>query len=349
MPKAMFLNIYYDQFLTDHYRRNVGLRDLSYSEQLTSIQGTMFGDSDFYSHNLRKVKGWDALDIITNCETLQRRWAYENGIPYKNNQQILIEQIYAEEPDVVYTQGLWVINERIYKAIRPLVKVIAGQCGSYLDRFEAPRFDMLFTCIGPYVEKFKEAGTEAHHLNLAFDPRVLNLPLNGGGEVYSVSFVGGLTGNHKKRRQLVRYLCQNLYISLWGYGFEGLGSDVLTCYRGEAWGPKMFSVFRRSYITVNCAIDFHLPIVGNMRSYEATGCGSLLMTDMGMNLPELFDIESEVVAYENPEDCLVKIKYYLGHREEGDRIAKAGHARTMKDHTYEKRMRKVAKILEERL
>lgn len=348
MPKAVFLNIYYDQFLKGHYERNPGLRDLSYAEQLASIQGMMFGDSDFYSFNLRKVKGWDAVDIITNCEPLQRRWAYENGVPFKNGEQVLIEQIYVEAPEVVYTQGLWVINERVYEAIRPLVKIIIGQCGSYLDNFEAPRFDMIFTCIGPYVERFREAGTEAHYLGLAFDPRVLRLPLNGC-DTYSVTFIGGLTGNHRKRRQLIQYLCRELEINCWGYGYEGIETNTLRCYRGEAWGPKMFSLLRHSYITVNCAIDFHLPIVGNMRTYEATGCGALLITDCGMNLPDLFDVGTEVVAYENPEDCLVKIKYYLGHREEGDRIAKAGHARTMKDHTYEKRMRKVAQIMEARL
>jgi hypothetical protein len=273
----------------------------------------------------------------------------ENGVPYKSGTQVLVEQIYAESPDVVYTQGLWMINEKIYNTIRPMVKVIAGQCGSRLDRFDAPYFDVIFTCIQPYVEKFRETGTEAHHLNLAFDPRVLRLPLNGNGGKYSVTFVGGLPDGNKKRRQLIQYLCRELEITCYGYGYEGMEADVLRQYRGEAWGPRMFSILRRSYITVNCAMDFHLPLVGNMRMYEATGCGALLFNDTGVNLPDLFDPLTEIVAYENPEDCLVKIRYYLGHMDEGKKIADAGHRKTMEEHTYEKRMRQVAEVLEARL
>ena len=349
MPKCVFLNVYYDSFMKDHYQRNGGLADKSYKEQLDSIQGTMFGDSDFYSHNLKKVKGWDAVDIITNCETLQRTWAMENGVQYKSSAQLLIEQLYSEAPEVVYTQGLWVINENIANTIRPIVKVIAGQVGSRLDNFEAPQFDVIFTCIQPYVEQFRNVGVDSYHLNLAFDPRALRLPLNGNGGKYSISFVGSLSGNHKKRRQLIQYLCRELDVVCFGFGYEGMESDVLRHYQGEAWGPKMFSILRRSYITINCAIDFHLPLVGNMRMYEATECGALLFNDMGVNLTDLFNPATEIIAYEDPEDCLVKIKYYLGHRDEGERIAQTGQERTMRDHTYKNRMKQVAGILEEKL
>jgi spore maturation protein CgeB len=57
----------------------------------------------------------------------------------------------------------------------------------------------------------------------------------------------------------------------------------------------------------------------------------------------------ELIVYENAQDCLVKLRYYLGHQDEGIEIAKAGHARTMKDHTYLKRMEFVKKKLEEKL
>jgi hypothetical protein len=66
MPKIVFLNIYYPSFLDSHYERNPYLLDASYKEQLTSIQGTMFGDSDFYSHAFKEL-GWDAEDLITTA------------------------------------------------------------------------------------------------------------------------------------------------------------------------------------------------------------------------------------------------------------------------------------------
>jgi hypothetical protein len=138
-------------------------------------------------------------------------------------------------------------------------------------------------------------------------------------------------------------------IDLWGVGFEGLPGSVLRMYHGEAWGPKMFSILRHSYITINCGIDLVHPWIGNMRMFEATGCGALLFNDPGLNMPDLFEEGKELIVYENAQDCLVKLRYYLGHQDEGIEIAKAGHARTMKDHTYLKRMEFVKKKLEEKL
>ncbi len=230
MPKAVFLNIYYDSFLDNHYQYNEGLQDLSYKEQLDSIQGTMFGDSDFYSHGIKKVDGWDAVDIITNCETLQRTWAMENGVSYKNSTQVLVEQLYSENPEVVYTQGMWVIKDKISKAIKPMVKLIVGQCGVNAGSFEAPNFDIIFSALPNYVEGFRNAGTDAHYLALAFDPRVLKLPMNGDKEAHSVTFVGGLTGGHKKRRHLIQYLCRELDVACWGYGYEGMEAQVICNY-----------------------------------------------------------------------------------------------------------------------
>jgi hypothetical protein len=100
MPKIVFLNIYYPSFLDSHYERNPYLLDASYKEQLTSIQGTMFGDSDFYSHAFKEL-GWDAEDLITNCDRLQKQWAKENSTSWKNSTQVLVEQIWNIKPDVI--------------------------------------------------------------------------------------------------------------------------------------------------------------------------------------------------------------------------------------------------------
>ncbi len=347
MPKIVFLNIYYQSFLDDHYKRNPYLENASYKEQLTSIQGTMFGDSDFYSHAMKEL-GWEAQDLIINCDKLQKQWAKENSVNWRSSTKVLVEQIWGMKPDVVYTQGTWIIKGEFLEAIRPMVKVITGHCGIPVTDFRAPQFDVLFTSIPNYVDEFRKEGVDAHYIGLGFDPRALQLPLNGD-QIYPVTFVGSLSGQHKRRRHLIKSLMNELDINLWGVGFEGLPGSVLRMYHGEAWGPKMFSILRHSYITINCGIDHVHPWIGNMRMYEATGCGALLFNDPGLNMPDLFEEGKELIVYENAQDCLVKLKYYLGHEDEGIEIAKAGHARTMKDHTYLERMKYMVKKLEGKL
>lgn len=82
-----------------------------------------------------------------------------------------------------------------------------------------------------------------------------------------------------------------------------------------------------------------------MTLFEATGIGSLLVTDFKSNLNELFEVGKEVVAYENAEDCIEKIRYYLDHESERAAIAASGQQRTLKEHTYFHRMQQLLEIL----
>jgi spore maturation protein CgeB len=84
----------------------------------------------------------------------------------------------------------------------------------------------------------------------------------------------------------------------------------------------------------------------NMRLYEATGVGALLITDRKDNLGELFEVGKEVVAYSSPEEAAEMIRYYIAHPEEARAIARAGQARTLRDHTYQRRMDEMAPVLE---
>jgi hypothetical protein len=345
--KILFLNVYYDTFLQSHYRDNPHLLNKPYQEQLDSIQGEMFGDSDCYSHGM-ELNGWQAWDIVTNCEYLQRAWCEEVDTEYSGSEDTVIKQILFYEPDVVYTQGIWVINQRVHDAIRATVKVITGHVGSALENFYTDRFDIIFTSIPRYALEFNKVGVESHYLALAFDPRALNFPMPEPSVDYPVTFVGQVSGAHKRRRDLLEFLSDYIEIYCWGTGFEQLARKDNIHYRGEAWGPDMFGILRSSYITLNRKIDHAEPWVGNMRMFEATGCGALLFNDTGMNLPDLFE-DNELVVYEDDQDCLEKIDYYLDHRYEGLEIAANGNIRTMKDHTYEKRMKYVGEILEAKL
>ena len=62
----------------------------------------------------------------------------------------------------------------------------------------------------------------------------------------------------------------------------------------------------------------------NMRLYEATGVGTLLITDAKRNLPDLFEPDEEVVTYSSEDELIEKIEHYLSDEAERIRIAHAG-------------------------
>jgi spore maturation protein CgeB len=98
------------------------------------------------------------------------------------------------------------------------------------------------------------------------------------------------------------------------------------------------------------ALNFHIDVAGgsanNLRLYETTGVGTLLITDWKTDLNELFEPGREVLTYRTVEECLDLILSCLRSAAERQRIAAAGQRRTMAQHTYATRARELIGILD---
>jgi len=345
----VFLTTYYPSFLNKHYSKNPKLISAPYQEQLMSLQSESFGDSDFYSEGLKKA-GWNSDDIIINCPPLQQAWAKENNFS-GGEIAIVIEQIRRTRPQVVYLHDIGVGSEGFISAIRPYTELIVGQIACPLfPQTHYSGFDIIFSSFPHFVERFRRQGITSYWQPLAFDQRVLK-KIGKKERVYPVTFVGGISPAHGKGKEILEKIAESLPVEFWGYGAESLpeNSPIRQRHHGEAWGIDMFSILSQARITINRHIDVAENYANNMRLFEATGCGTLLITDYKDNLNELFEIGKEVVAYRSPEECAALVKYYLAHPDEAEKIAKADQESTLRDHTYTKRMEQTAEILERHL
>lgn len=349
---CIFLNVYYPAFLKSCFISNPQLAFECYKSQKYFLQATCFGDSDFYSEGLKKV-GWDAEDLIINCQPLQEAWAKENSFSnYSNILEIAIEQIKRKKPRVVYFQDISIGTQAFISAIRPFTELIVGQIACPIPHTAYLKgFDIIFSSFPHYVERFRNIGITSYYMPLAFEPKILEKLGNKNERKYKVTFIGSISPVHSERREFLEKLAELIDIDFWGCGFEFLpqNSILRKNYHGEAWGLEMFSILNKSFITINHHINAAENFANNMRLFEATGCGALLITDYKDNLNELFEIGKEVVAYRIPEECASLIKYYLANPKEAEEIARAGQKRTLQDHTYIKRMEKTAEFLERHL
>lgn len=344
-PLCIFVNTYYAKFLDSHYRSSPALADSPYEVQRAALQASRFGDSNFYSDGLRH-SGWMAEDLIVNCDTLQQAWAREHGVTAEGL-AIAVEQIRRARPEVVYLQDLALAIPEFIHAIRPWVRLVVGQIASPLPpQTDLSLVDILFSSFPHFVDRFRSLGRTAYYQPLAFSPDVLDALADSERDI-PVSFVGGISPAHAEGLKFLEYLAGTVDIDFWGYGREHLAPDsaLFARHHGEAWGLQMFGLLRRSRITVNRHIDVALHSANNMRLFEATGCGALLITDYKDNLSDLFEIGREVVAYRDPEECAELIRYYQAHPEEAAEIARAGQARTLRDHSYAGNMRQTAMLL----
>jgi spore maturation protein CgeB len=111
----------------------------------------------------------------------------------------------------------------------------------------------------------------------------------------------------------------------------------------------MYQVLARSLMTLNTHGRISGEDANNLRLYEATGMGTLLVTDARRNMSQLFDVGSEVVTYRDAEECARMVRYYLDHPAEAASIAAAGQRRTLRDHTWANRMARIAELVGLRL
>lgn len=366
--KILFVDTYYPKFIEKFRKDHPKFHKYSYKVYKQKLLKTFFGTSDFYSRALRKL-GHKADEIIVNDEILQRKWAAENNLNVSGNglitilqrlpylyrffgqpkwiQEIALEQINKYKPDIVYIQNLSILNPESLVKIKKICKLVVGQIASPLPPGRYLKcFDLIISSFPHFVKKFREVGIDSEFQLLAFEPRALS-KVGTPKNIYDVVFVGSFSPYHVKGIKSLEELAKNIPVHVWGTGIKYLSplSPLRRHYHGEAWGLDMYKIFAKSKIVINRHISTSGEYANNMRMYESTGMGALLITDYKKNLGQIFKVGKEVVAYKNEEDLIKKVKYYLKNDREREKIAKAGQAKTLKAHNYGNRMEELIRIL----
>jgi spore maturation protein CgeB len=377
--RVLVIDTYYPAFLRSHYAERPRLAERTYDEQLLALIERGFGTSDSYSHYLRE-EGHETQDVVVNCVELQRAWAREHGfVPGRilsalaaaptrlgaAGRHALLHtvaqaQIRSFRPDVVYVQDLSFFSRWELDALRRRGVFIAGQIASQAPPAELLwGYDLLLTSFPHYVEHFRRLGIDSEYLKIAFDERVTERLRARGVDTapdserpHDTTFVGGVNPNvHAEGTRLLEDVSRRAGLAVWGYGSDALpeSSPLREGHNGEAWGLDMFAVLSDSKIAVNRHIDAAEGHANNMRLFEATGAGTLLLTDAGSNLADLFEPGREVVVYDDAEDLVKKVGHYLANEAERVDIARAGQERTLCEHTYARRIGELARMLEARV
>jgi hypothetical protein len=79
----------------------------------------------------------------------------------------------------------------------------------------------------------------------------------------------------------------------------------------------------------------------HLREFEGPMCRALYCTGYMDELAEFFEPDKEVVVYRNEQELLDKVRYYLAHEDEAEKIRQAGHARALRCHTYQHRFQEL--------
>jgi len=357
----------YPSFLKSFYSQHPALENQCYEQQARTRAKSCFGQADFYSENLRKI-GHEAWTIHDNNFFLQHAWAREHGLkaggewgwefrlrrgvmPWFSRikdpwvYEIMAQQIKQFKPDVVVNYDMH-LKASFFREVKPYIRLLIGNHAAPLPgERDFSVYDLVLSIVDNFVDYFRKQGVQSELLRLGFEPRVLQ-EIGEPRRAIPVLFSGNLHPAHASRIKWLEHICRTVPVEVRAPLPVKLlpGSPIRGFLRDPAWGVEMYQTLRDALMTLNHHIDVAEAYAGNVRLFEATGVGTLLITDWKKNLHEMFEPGKEVVAYRTPEECLEMIQYYLNHENERQAIASAGQRRTLRDHTYRQRMEQLASI-----
>jgi spore maturation protein CgeB len=125
---------------------------------------------------------------------------------------------------------------------------------------------------------------------------------------------------------------------------SGLAARFPNNLHGSVSDAELIALYSRSHVSLGFieVFDRHdpsRPIVQHLhlREFEGPMSGALYCTGYTDELAEFFEPDKEVLIYRNQHELLDKVRYYLAHQDEAEKIRQAGHARALRDHTYRRR------------
>lgn len=83
----------------------------------------------------------------------------------------------------------------------------------------------------------------------------------------------------------------------------------------------------------------------NLRTYEICMSGNFQLMQYTPCVEEIFEIDKEIVCWNDKKDLFEKIVYYLENEDEREKIAKNGYERAINNYTWTKRFEFVSQIL----
>lgn len=367
MIKFLRISSIYPVFLKK-ISKNFTIND-SYEKILQFIFEEKYSVSNYISEELRK-KNYLCNEIIYNCNLAQEKWMETYG--KKNGEDVILQQIKFYSPDILFLGDLNLSNDLLVKKIRDTLDVkliLAFHCAPFMKKHivSLKNVDAMITCTEGYRNKIislsdkkvllmqhaykeddKERSSEKNrNIDVGFIGSIfLNKKLHLG----RVEIIYELIRKYKNNYIAINF-SKYFFLELTLFIFKSIFSyeiiknfktlyKILYIYifcKKPVYGKNMLNILKKIKILINKHIE-DTEFAGNMRLFEATGSGCLLMTDNKKDLDKLFVFEQEILIFENIEDLKKKIDFYLKNKTLLSKIAINGRKKTLSIHNYQNRV-----------
>ena len=290
---------------------------------------------DYYKPNLlARLVGWSS-----NRHFLPKSW-----LPRVINFSLLF-QVKAFKPNYLLVIKGDTLTDSTLKAINQLGTVTINWFPDWLVSWRWLRaYALLYTvflnsCYNTYAQLTRK-GISNYYLPYAAPIAKRRIKL---ARRYNVTFVG----QHSPRRERYFKYIADLGLDIWGYD-RWAQTSLAHLWHGPTSQAQTQTIIAQSKIVVNIltGTDSFQPAAVNIRTFEALSAGSFLLVKYHPILNRHFKVGKELITFTTPQDLRRKVKYYLSHEAEREKIATAGYNRILRHHTFDQRLHQLFKLVD---
>ncbi len=258
----------------------------------------------------------------------------------------LLRLVSSFEPWLVLSVKAENIYPKTIQAIRERGVITACFFIDFMDHWEliqrlATSYEYFFSQDHVVLERLRRELGLTNVFYMAHSAEPLADPCSHREYRYDIAFIGQYNSQQYPNREKYLQAVSDLGLHIWGT--EGWASTKLApYYHGRSLGDQRFEIYGHSKIVLDINWDL-MPVEGlSNRPFEVCGSGALFMTDhVRADITRTYTIDKEVILFKDENELREKVQYYLSHNEERERIARAGYDRTVRDHTYDQRMKQL--------
>jgi hypothetical protein len=340
----------YPVYLTKFGAKNRDL--LSFLQRRQAYLDDRFGAS----HLLSPVLDGNEAAFFTNGDdsVLQEMWALENGLGKgRPLDEILLAQIEAHRTEVFYNLDPMRYGSEFVRRLPGCVRKTVCWRAAPSPGADFSAYDRVVCNFPSIIESWRRLGWHVGYLTPAHDP-AMDIYAGNAERPLDVLFIGGYSRHHSRRARVLEAVAQLAARYQVSYCLDesrvtrladtplgllpGLSryrrpSSIRRVSTAPVFGRELYRLMSRAKIVLNGAIDMAGEDRGNMRCFEALGCGALMVSDHG-RYPDGFVDGGTMLTYRGAGEVAALTAQILENWGRGSDIA--GNGREMVRSRYSK-------------
>lgn len=328
-----------------------------------------FACSDVWAYVLDK-RGIPCEEVISNFEPLALAWCRDKDKSFQSCEHYVISRTLEFKPTIVWFDDLNLPLLQRLKETLPKETLYLGWSGSAIFKSEIWKgFDAVLSCAQESVDYFNSNGVLSFQIHHAFDSRVSEQIVDEETDDRFAFFGQLIRGSefHLNRERMLIDLLNEFDLAIYSpsyfdRNYRELRNLIKSIVRRHKYnrlvnpslrpkllpplfGIDMYKAAKRHRGILNFHADSSPLYASNMRLFETTGVGGLLVTDFKKNIGELFKPNEEVIVFNGLSSLKEKLNWIKENPKDAEVIKKNGQRKTLEKHTFENRVDNFLEII----